>query len=144
MIERFAKYWEASKDQIRASFRQEWPGSYQAIVHEVIKHMRPAGEDSPYFNEECPDPDRIVEIDHGDYQGTLIYVIGATGYQPSTYWAVYVGYGSCSGCDTLQAISDYSDEHSEGDLDQLMQLALNVVQGLRQIAGYGDFEGEGK
>lgn len=131
MIERFVKYWEASKDQIRASFRQEWPGSYQAIVHEVIKHMRPAGEDSPYFNEECPDPDRIVEIDHGDYQGTLIYVIGATGYQPSTYWAVYVGY-------------DYSDEHSGGDLDQLMQLALNVVQGLRQIAGYGDFEGEGK
>lgn len=141
MIERFVKYWEARKVDIRAHFASNWPEDYEAIVKTVIEHMRPSGEDGPYFREDCPDPDRIHEIDDGDYQGTLIYVIANTGYQPSTYWAVDVGYGSCSGCDALQAITDYRDEHSESDLDQLMQLALNVVQGLRQIAGYGDFEG---
>lgn len=141
MIERFVKYWEDSKGDIRAHFAANWPDDYEAIVKTVIEHMRPAGEDGPYFREDCPDPDRIHEIDDGEYQGTLIYVIGATGYQPSTYWAVSIGYGSCSGCDTLQAITNYSDTHSDEDLNELMQLALNVVQGLRQIAGYGDFEG---
>lgn len=141
MIERFVKYWEANKEHIRSDFRQEWPINYAAIVRKVVENMRPDGDDGPYLSKKCPDPDRIHQIDDGDYQGTLIYVIGATGYQPSTYWSVCVDYGSCSGCDALEAIRDYTDEHSESALDQLMQLALNIVQGIRQIAGYGDFEG---
>lgn len=62
--------------------------------------------------DECdaPHPERIHQIDDGDYQGTLIFVIGAGGYQPSRYWYVKVGYGSCSGCDTLQAIRGYEDD----------------------------------
>jgi len=51
--------------------------------------------------------------------------------------ANFVSYGSCSGCDTLEAIRDYSgDTPTEKQLDEYMTLALHVVQGLRQISGY--------
>jgi hypothetical protein len=52
---------------------------------------------------------KITEIDDGDYQGTLLYLIPFETYQPSEYeyLMTHVSYGSCSGCDTLQSIQDY-------------------------------------
>ena len=51
---------------------------------------------------------KITEIDDGDYQGTLLYLIPFETYQPSEYeyLMTHVSYGSCSGCDTLQSIQD--------------------------------------
>jgi hypothetical protein len=47
-----------------------------------------------------------------------------------------VGYGSCSGCDTLQATKDYSDEKPTPDqVSQYMILALHIVQGFKQLGG---------
>jgi hypothetical protein len=77
---------------------------------------------------DMPDPGRIHQIDDGDYQGTYVFVVAAQGYQPSTYWATKVSYGSCSGCDTIQAIWD-----GEGEEDYYT-LALHMVQGLQKIA----------
>ena len=78
------------------------------------------------------DPERIQEINWGDYQGTLFFVIGEKGYQPSSFWTVKVDYGSCSGCDTLEAIkSDYQDGGEE-QKRQLLELALHIVQGLKE------------
>ena len=56
--------------------------------------------------------EKITEIDNGDYQGTLLFLIPFDTYQPSEYeyLMTYVGYGSCSGCDTLLAIQDYGNE----------------------------------
>lgn len=81
-----------------------------------------------------PNPERIHEIDDGDYQGILLYVIPADEYQPCDYWCVKVGYGSCSGCDTLLAIleGDYGDAVDE-KVDSLFTLALHIVQGLKKI-----------
>lgn len=133
MIEAFTKAWFANLHKMRERFTAEHPDSYEAIVKSVVQMLHDASDE-----DEKPDPERITEIDHGDYQGTLLYVIGATGYQPSTYWAVDVGYGSCSGCDTLQAIGGYSsDPPNDQQVTEYMQLALNVVQKLRLIAGYG-------
>lgn len=53
------------------------------------------------------DKDRITEINHGDYQGTLIYAVAEQGYQPSNYIYCSVYYGSCSGCDALQSAYAY-------------------------------------
>ena len=41
----------------------------------------------------------IHEIDDGDYQGTLLYLIPFTTYQPTEYeyLMTYTDYGSCSG-----------------------------------------------
>jgi len=45
-------------------------------------------------------------------------------------------YGSCSGCDTLQAISDYDDGRpSELQLKEYMALALHLVQKMRWLSG---------
>ncbi len=87
------------------------------------------------------DPERIHRIDDGDYQGTLVFVIGASGYQPSTYWYVTVGYGSCSGCDTLEAIRFYGDDPpTSQQVTDYATLAPHIVEGLREMYPASDGE----
>jgi hypothetical protein len=128
MIQEFVRIWDEHKSEVEDSFRSEHP-SYGSIVEAVVKMIH-----DHWDGYENPDPSRIHRIDDGDYHGTLLYVIASDNYQPSTYWAVYVGYGSCSGCDTLQAISGYADgPPSEEQIKDYMGLALNVLQGLKEI-----------
>lgn len=125
MITKFIERFEAKKSVLRESFREDVPLDYKALVKRVVSVLTDEEYDSI-------DPERIHEIDDGDYQGTLVFAIGAKGYQPSRYWYVKVSYGSCSGCDTLQAIHAYSDVPlTDGQLDDFMTLALHVVQGLK-------------
>jgi hypothetical protein len=139
MIEAFTKAWFANLHDMRAKFEANHPDDYKAVVKAVVEILPEDGltdEDGGWAGSEQPDPERIHEINDGDYQGTLVYVIGAKGYQPSTYWFVRVGYGSCSGCDTLEAIRGYRDDKPDKDqVDQYMKLALDVVQGLRRMGG---------
>jgi hypothetical protein len=129
MIKRFVKAWDERKQELREQWSVKVPRSYGEIVEEVVKLL---SSDDEYRS---PDPSRITRIDHGDYQGTEVYVIGASGYQPSKYWWVMVSYGSCSGCDTLEAIRPFSDEAiTKSQLDQYMNLALHVVQGLHVMS----------
>ena len=75
-------------------------------------------------------------IDHGQYQRTQLFVIAETGYEPSNYFSVYVDYGSCSGCDTLERIRylERSDESPTNEqVDMMMTLALHIVQGLKKL-----------
>lgn len=127
MISDLVKKFMSSKPVLEDKFRQAHPEDYKAIVKSVIEVIS---------SDDCcqPDPGRIHLIDDGDHQGTLIFVIGATGYQPSDYWYVKVGYGSCSACDTLERIRDYSDvAPTEEQVKQYMMLALHVVQGLKKM-----------
>ncbi|CAB4131465.1 hypothetical protein UFOVP276_212 [uncultured Caudovirales phage] len=131
MIDEFVKAWYANLDRMKEVFSSH-PGSYTDIVASVVAMLHDTSEGNY-----TPDPTRITKIDHGDYQGTLVYIIGAEGYQPSTFWYVTVGYGSCSGCDTLESIRSYdSDKPNESQVEQYMTLALHIVQGLRLM--YGD------
>lgn len=134
MIKKFVERWDnGGKDAFKAKFAAEHPRSYEALVKAVIEIL---ASDNEY---DGPDPERITVIDHGDYQGTMVFVVGAGGYQPSTYWATSVGYGSCSGCDTLQAISDYSDDPpTEEQLKEYADLALHAIQRMKQICGWRD------
>lgn len=137
MLDYFVKAWDnGARAQVEEAFRAQFPSNYGGIVREVVAALAAhAGPEvwSP------PDPERVNLIDHGDYQGTLVFIIGAKGYQPSTYWAVRVAYGSCSTCDTFQRIQSEKDwkDASPGSthvqLRQLMQLALHIVQGLKEI-----------
>lgn len=127
MIEEFTKAWFANLHAMREKFTAQHPEDYTAIVRAVVQMLAAASDDY-----DKPDPERIHEIDDGHYQGTLVYVIGCAGYQPDKYWYVKVGYGSCSGCDTLQAISGYSSEPpNDTQVSEYMTLALHIVQGLR-------------
>jgi hypothetical protein len=124
MIEEFVKIWEESKEELRESFLESEPSSYNDIVKRVIELIHAGHGD--------PDPTNIHVIDDGDYQGTLLFIIPAEGYQPSRYWAYKCYYGSCGGCDTFQSIRDDCGT-LEGRIDDYMTLALHVIQGLKEV-----------
>lgn len=75
------------------------------------------------------DIDNITEIDNGDYQGTLLYLIPKSTYQPNEedYIMTHVGYGSCSGCDTLEGIKDGYYEDSIQIIKEYMMLCKDIV-----------------
>lgn len=131
MIEKFVKRWEARKHILREQFAETGPTMYEEVVKGVIGILHDPDEYA------SPDPNRIVEIDHGEYQGTLLYVIGADNYQPHIYWYVRINYGSCGACDTLQSISDLGtwgqEKPNDEQVRQYMILALHIVQGLREM-----------
>ena len=120
---------------MKAIFAEKPPDSYTELVKSVIEILSLDEGDPDFYCEHHPDPKRIHLIDDGDCQGTQVFVIAATGYQPSDYWYVKISYGSCSGCDALQGIGYYSDDEkpSESQVEQYMTLALHVVQGLKKM-----------
>ncbi len=126
MINEFVKCWDARKEEVRAIFEASHPENYTAIVKAVISIMNADHDEL--------DVDRIHAIDDGNYQGTLVFVIAAKGYQPSNYWFVKVDYGSCSVCDTLESIKNYSNEKPTSEqVNDYMTLALHIVQGLKSM-----------
>lgn len=142
MIDKFVERFDANRKELRDSLgkyyreerygdyvSREWDISYKDIVREVISIL--ADEDNYGYE---PDPNRIHQIDDGDYQGTLLFVIAANDYHPDDYWYVKVNYGSCSGCDTLMAITEGSNGKDKA-LDDLMMLALHIVQRLKKMEG---------
>jgi hypothetical protein len=132
MIQPFVDKFMSQEESIRGVLKHlSVSFQYRDLVELVIRSI---GYEDEYT--QVPDPERITEIDHGDYQGTLVFVIAEDGYQPSTYWYVRIHYGSCSGCDTLQAAQDYDwDEnvHTDAAVDDYWTLCLHIVQRLKQM-----------
>lgn len=127
MIKEFVDLFMAKKPELELMFKDKHPEDYKQIVTNVVSILETDDYDSI-------SPERVDEIDDGDYQGTLIYVIGAGGYRPDDYWYVKVGYGSCSGCDTLEAIREYADEAPTPEqIKDYMTLCLHIVQGLKKM-----------
>jgi len=128
MIKEFVERFDRNRGKLLGGFKTAHPENYLEIVKRVVEVIV---DDDEYCS---PDPDRIHQIDDGDYQGTLVFVIAAKGYQPSDYWYVKVGYGSCSGCDTLQDISSYSFEPpTDEQANEYLTLALHVLQGIKKM-----------
>lgn len=76
------------------------------------------------------DSENITVVDNGDYQGTQLFLIPAKCYQPSEYeyLMTYVGYGSCSGCDTLQSIQCWEDKPlTLGQVKDFMALCKDLL-----------------
>lgn len=127
MIDAFVKLWEEKKDLVKEYFEEKHPANYKDIVKQVFKVL----EDSDYS---WPDSNKIHSIDDGNYQGTLVFVVPECGYQPGRYWAVKVSYGSCSGCDTLEGIRNYTDEvPTPEQVNDYMTLALHILQNIKEI-----------
>lgn len=129
MIQVFVDRFMERKAKLRELLSKR-PDSYRSIL-EVLVAVVSDGEEGNYGEE--PDKSRIHQIDDGDYQGTLVFVIGACGYQPSTYWYTRVSYGSCSGCDTLQAVRGWDDEISKDEIDGYETLALHMLQAMKRM-----------
>lgn len=135
MIKKFVAAFMAEKDALKARYAETPPDSYADIVKDVVTIFSKSGDEDGWG---MPDPERIHIIDDGSYQGTLLFVVAAQGYQPSTYWYVMVSYGSCSGCDTFEAIRGYCygddcKEERARSAEDYVTLALHIVQGFKKM-----------
>lgn len=129
----FVQDWEKNKSNLENYFKTTPQSEYTDYLAILKKTLELA---LPFFEF---DLDNVTEIDNGDYQGTLIFVIPLQTYQPSeTETAVtYVGYGSCSGCDTLQWISSYDyGLPTDEQVRDYMMLALHLIQQLKWLYKY--------
>jgi hypothetical protein len=128
------KAWDENQIKVR-----EWIAtvnnsdfSYYMLLQNIIRILFAENDDAYGL----PDHNRITTIDNGDYQGTLVFVIGGKGYQPSVedHWYTSVYYGSCSGCDTLQSISVYDDGLPNGNqVQQYWTLCLHMIQKMKRM-----------
>lgn len=129
MIPEFVASWDQRKGLLRAELALAHPADYGGLLQSLVRLVLHDPE-----NYETPEPSRIERVDFGDYQGTLVFVIGAGGYQPRLHWAISIDYGSCSVCDTFERIGGYDDEApTEEQVNDYMTLALHMVQGLALI-----------
>ena len=127
MIQKIVDRYMENKDIAEKIFAEEHP-NYEDVVKATIMAIN-SNKDYGF-----PDFNCIHQINDGDHQGTLLFIIAAIGYQSSTYWSVKVHYGSCSGCDVLEAIRDYDDNPpTVQQIKDYMSLALHIVQGLKEI-----------
>jgi hypothetical protein len=147
MLKFCVEQWDKNKDKLQKDIENNFAeynnASYKDLVVKIVDVIF-NDEDSDYG--EKFDSKNITEVDNGDYQGTLLYIIPQDTYQPSEseYLMTYVGYGSCSGCDTLQAIQmwDYDveeieDSKKEQFTNDMMSLCLHIVQNTIKPYNYG-------
>ena len=114
--------WSKNEELLRQalSFEKLDDLYYKDLVKLAIKWILNGG-DNDYGNW---DYNNITCIDDGDYQGTLLYLIPKKTYQPAEYdyLMTYVGYGSCSGCDTLQSL-----QMGNVDVDGYVKLCKDII-----------------
>lgn len=140
MIKYCLRKWEENKEKLEKSLLEDKDLNscgYKHLVEKVVEVILNNGEVETW------DVGGITEINNGDYHGIfgiLLYLIPKDTYQPSEceYLMTYVNYGSCSGCDTLQAIQDYGkDEITEDQLKEFMFLCEYLVCCMIKPYNYG-------
>lgn len=144
MIQEIIQKWETNKSKLEQKFKTHKAHlglSYETIVKYIFENVINDSDDD-YDNY---DVSKMTVIDDGNYQGTQIFIIPKDTYQPSVgdYLLTHTYYGSCSGCDTLEAIlSDYTwDDEIEYDdqifnekqVSELMTLSLHLVQKMKVL-----------
>lgn len=131
--------WNDNKDKLEFQLRADkkiYECDYKYLVKMVVDVILNEGKgEYDYVSDYRWDSAKITEIDNGDYQGTLLFLIPMDTYQPSEYeyLMTYVGYGSCSGCDTLQHIQsiywfgDDDEKLKEKALKEYMALCKDII-----------------
>lgn len=96
---------------------------YKDLVKLTVIHILNDDEDIEW------DTENITEIDNGHYQGTLLYLIPKSTYQPDEldYLMTYVGYGSCCACDTLQSIQYMCRGDQAEAIKEYMLLCKDII-----------------
>lgn len=128
MIAYCLEKWNRNKDKLKAHLSKHpdlYNVEYLGLVKMVVEYILNDDERDIEW-----DIYKITEIDNGENQGTLLYLIPEESYQPSEnqYLMTYVGYGSCSGCDTLLSIRPGIDEMlSEEGLKAYMALCKDII-----------------
>lgn len=129
MLKYCLEHWNKYSDNLEAALRERTDlniCNYIDLVRMVV--------DNIFVEDYSPDgwdSSKITLVDNGDYQGTQLFLIPRKVYQPCEwdYLMTYVGYGSCSGCDTLQAIQDWDGNKKLTDrqVGDFMRLCRDLV-----------------
>lgn len=137
MLKILVEKWDENKDQLKKQLETRTDLNscdYKDLVKMTFDVILNSDEYTKI------DTEKIVEINHGDYQGTLLYMIPFDRYQPSEndYLITYVSYGSCSGCDTLQRIQEYGEELlTETQVKDFMALCKDLICNARRLYNEG-------
>lgn len=130
--------WNKNKDLLEATLRKTdlHAQSYQSLLTLTVNCiLNNCDYGDPHWNAK-----RITEIDDGDYQGTILYLIPEDTYQPSEaeYLMTYIGYGSCSCCDLLQSIEpDYGQPATDEDVKNYMSLCKDFITNMIKPYNHG-------
>jgi hypothetical protein len=135
------KAWDERSNGIRLRLAEmDMDYEYKDLVKLTVETLFPyeGYYADPLFEMDCdvvyPNKDMIHEIDDGDYQGTLLFLIPVAGYQPEDYYYIKVDYGSCSGCDTLLGITGYQEgKPNSQQLQDLFMLCLHIAQRMKLL-----------
>jgi len=134
MKKEIVKMWDDNKESLRSHIKitpQKEYSDYENLLKLIVEVVL---YDMDF------DISKMVVIDNGDYQGTQIFIIPKNGDQPdiSEHYYTHNQYGSCSGCDWIQSISNYEDEvPSEKQVNEYMELSLHLIQRFKPFI---DFE----
>ena len=133
MLDYVVKQWDENKHLLEDYFKTTEQGEYNSYKNILSKIYELVVTEKGYSKMKH---DAITTIDDGHYQGTLIFITPTDRYQPfiSDYIITHVSYGSCSGCDTLEAIHNYSSGlPNEEQVRDYMMLALHLIQNMREL-----------
>lgn len=131
MLKYCLEKWNKNKHKLEADLRNS-PNlseySYRDLLQFIVADI--LNDDDEYDLKW--DYENITEIDNGNYQGTLLFLIPEETYQPNEYeyLMTYVGYGSCSGCDTLEHIRMgfwYENEVGDETISEYMALCKDMI-----------------
>ena len=144
MLKVLVEKWDKNKERLKEALSDVINSGidYEDLVRLTFSTIYNDGDESIEYPHNELDCDEITKIDNGDYQGTLLFLIPFETYQPSEceYLMTYVGYGSCSGCDTLLAITDYnnrSEKFSESQVNDLLTLCKDILTNTIKPYNYG-------
>jgi hypothetical protein len=138
--------WNKNKDKLEEALRNTDISrvEYRDLLVLTVDNILNDGE----YNDPKWNTKGITEINDGDYQGTLLYLIPEDTYQPSEYeyLMTYIGYGSCTCCDLLQSIQpDSFEEIEEDNIAEFMALCKDFITNMIKPYNHGwrnneDFE----
>lgn len=128
MLKYCLEKWNKNQGVLEAHLREDvtlCDRDYKYLVKLVVEYILNNGDDDFHWN-----ADKIVEVDHGNFQGTLLFLIPERTYQPSEYeyLMTYVGYGSCCVCDYLQSIKPWEERRlNDDEVKKFMSLCKDIL-----------------
>lgn len=156
MIEHFVNQWYENKHELESFLEMDydqsedkryWGLSYGYLFRKVFELVITETREirTPFderWNNYSWDWDRFQIIDHGEYQGEMIFIMVPNVYQPSLdkdYYFTSVSYGSCSHCDTMAHVRE-EVETKEEKIQALMLAALHMVQATKTFKSAEKYE----
>lgn len=127
MVKILRELWGINQDKLKKALvehRSSITYAYQDLVKLAFKEIY---NDSILGEQNPLELGKITVIDDGDYQGTLLFAIPFNSYQPCAgqYIMTFIEYGSCSGCDALQAALDGST--GDQQITDLMAICKDLI-----------------